>query len=55
MSEDQAANLEALATEVGADLKAFLAFAGATNFSAIKADAYDNLVKALESKRAKAE
>lgn len=53
VSEEQAANLEALATEVGADLKAFLAFAGATNFTAIKADAYDNLVKALEAKRQK--
>lgn len=54
VSEEQAANLEALATEVGADTKAFLSFAGANSFSAIKADAYDNLVKALEAKRAKA-
>lgn len=53
VSAEQAANLEALATEVGADVKAFLSFAGANSFDKIKSASYDNLVKALEAKRQK--
>lgn len=54
ITEEQAANLEALATEVGADIKNFLKFAGVDSFAKIKPSSYGNLVKALEAKRAKA-
>lgn len=54
LTETQAADLEAMATEVGAKIADFLAFAGAKKFSEIKADQYNNLVAALEAKRKKA-
>lgn len=54
LTEKQAADLEAMATEVGAKIADFLAFAGAKSFSEIKADQYGNLVAALEAKRKKA-
>lgn len=53
VSADQVANLEALASEVKADVKAFLKFAGADSFAKIKAASYENLIKALEAKRHK--
>lgn len=54
LSDKQAADLEAMATEVGAKINDFLAFAGAKSFAEIKEDQYNNLVAALEAKRKKA-
>lgn len=54
VTDKQAADLEAMATEVGAKIADFLAFAGAKKFSEIKADQYNTLVAALEAKRKKA-
>lgn len=54
VTDTQAADLEAMATEVGAKIPDFLAFAGVKKFADIKADQYENLVAALEAKRKKA-
>lgn len=53
VTAEQAANLEALVTETGSNRAAFLKFASADSFSKIRAASYDNMVKALESKRQK--
>lgn len=47
----QAANLEALITEVGADRAKFLAFMGVASVAEIRATEHDKAVRALEQKR----
>lgn len=48
---EQAADLQALAEEVGADTAKFLAYIGAESFAAIKARDHHRAVAALEAKR----
>ena len=51
VNEDQAANLEALLTEVGANREKFLAYFKAPNVEGIAAGDYVNAVRQLEKKR----
>lgn len=51
VSDEQAANLQALAEEVGADATKFLKYMRAESFAAIPAAKYAAAVTALESKR----
>ena len=51
ITENQAANLEALITEVGANKVAFLKWLKAKSLEEIPATAYDGAVKMLEAKR----
>lgn len=51
VTEDQAADLEALAEEVGADKTAFLKYLRVASFADIPATEHSNAVKALEKKR----
>lgn len=53
ISEKQAADLEALAEEVGADKPAFLKYMRAASFNDIPVKEYQNALKALEAKRNK--
>jgi hypothetical protein len=53
VSEEQAANIEALITETGADLYKFLRFIGAETISDIREADYERAVLALEKKRGK--
>lgn len=52
ITEQQAADLLALATEAKADLPLFLKFIGATEFKTIPAAKYKKAIAALEAKRA---
>lgn len=51
ITEDQAADLRAMAEDVGADLPKFLAWLGVESLSDLPADKYRKAVAALESKR----
>jgi hypothetical protein len=51
ISQDQRDDLEALASEVGADLQRFCKYLGVKTLSCISADGYDAAVEALEAKR----
>lgn len=53
ITEAQAADLQALAEEVGADVKKFLAWLGVESLADLPADKHRKAVAALESKRAK--
>lgn len=53
ITEDQAADLRAMAEDVGADLPKFLAWLGVESLSDLPADKYRKAVAALESKRGK--
>lgn len=53
VTEDQAANIDALIDEVKANRHAFLKYMQAEEVSKIRASEYDNAIKALESKRGK--
>ena len=52
ITEEQAATIEALLTEVGANKKNFLKFCKSESVIAIKARQYDSVIDALERKRA---
>lgn len=54
LTEEQAANIEALIAEVNADRPRFLKFMQADSVEEIRARDYDEAVKALEAKRKKA-
>ena len=54
ITDDQAASIEALIEEVGADKAKFLKYLGVADVLDMKANQYDNAIKALEAKRAKA-
>lgn len=51
VSEEEAANIEALVTEVGADLAKFLKYIGASEIRTIPAAKYQAAIAALEAKR----
>lgn len=51
ISEEQAANIEALASEVGADIPRFLRYVGAAEVRTIPANKYESAIAALEKKR----
>ena len=51
VSEDQAANIEALLTEIGANKKAFLGWAKVNSVSEILARNYAAVIKQIEAKR----
>lgn len=53
VTEKQAADLRALATEVGADLPKFLKYIGAESFETIRATDYKKAMAALEAKRSR--
>lgn len=53
VSEEQAANIRALMQEVGANEKAFCKYMMAKDVDDIRADSYDDAIKALEKKRGK--
>lgn len=53
ITDDQAANLQAMIDEVGADKEAFLKYMGVESLAAIPASAYKGAVAALEKKRKK--
>jgi hypothetical protein len=54
ITEQQLADLEALAEEVGAHVQSFCTYLKINNLSELRAADYDRAIKALESKRAKA-
>jgi hypothetical protein len=54
ITDDQAATIQSLIDEVGADREKFLRFLGASAVSEIRAYDYNRAVKALESKRGRA-
>ena len=51
VSREQAANIQALATEVGADISAFLKYMKASSIERIRASQYNDAVSALQRKR----
>jgi hypothetical protein len=51
ITQQQAADLRALAEEVGADINAFLKYMGAQTFAEIRASDHARAVSALEAKR----
>lgn len=51
ITDDQAANIEALISEVGADINKFLVFIKARSVSEILAKDYENVVRQLERRR----
>lgn len=51
ITDDQAQNIEALISEVGADISKFLIFMKARNIAEIPANQYENAVRQLERKR----
>ncbi len=53
ITPEQAADLESLIEEVGADRNRFLKYLGAKSIERIQAKAYPQAIKALETKRAK--
>lgn len=51
VSKEQAANIETLATEVGANIQMFLRYMKASSISEIQAKNYENAIAALKRKR----